>query len=387
MKNFTAFLICLASFNVGFGQDSQWGTAFSDAIISRYQPTINTMTNKDWDHSNSIILHAMEKVYTKTQNKEYLKYIQGFADDYIAKDGSISDLNTELDGIHPGVICLFLYEETGKEKYKKAAQNMRDFLIGESSPFNKTPDGGFWHKNNDHYDNVMTVDGAYMSNPFLVKYGVMFEDQEAIDVGASQTLLVASRTFDIKTKLPYHGWDYSKKKSWAHPITGTSSEVWSRSIGWYSMAITDILEFLPKEHSDYEDLLFLFQEFAQGIIENQNPETGLWHQMVTRPVSEANYPETSGTGMMIYALKKGTNNGWLDSSYEKNISKAWNGLQPYIKTYSDGLPMITSFNPGMGIKNSVEDYNKVRPVSCPSKEKKQHPHGYCAILMAASVME
>lgn len=388
----TAFLFLLLSgfTNLVFCQPNTWGEQFSETIINRYQPTINTMTDKGWDHSNSIILHGMEKIYQQTNNDTYLAYIKSFVDTHVDDQGNITGLKTELDGIHPGILCLFLYEVTNEEKYKVAATNMRNYLLGtESSPsvFQQTPNGGYWHKNNDHYENVMTVDGVYMSNPFLVKYGVMFNDQKSIDAATFQTLLVAAHTFNIDSKLPYHGWDYHKTKSWAHPVTGTSSEVWSRSIGWFSMALADILENLPADHKDFDAIRYLYQQLAEGIIHNQDPEHGVWYQMIAHQELDGNYPETSGTGMIIYALKKGVNEGWLDDSYNPHLDLAWSGMQKYISTHKDGMPQINSFNPGMGIKDNIQEYLKVRPVSCPSEDVKQHPHGYCAVLMAASVME
>lgn len=381
-------LLCLAF--CGYSQQTNWGVEFSNAILGRYQPTIDVMTHKGWDHSNSIILHGIEKIYTRTNNPDYLNYIKLFVDSFVAGDGSITGLKAELDGIHPGLLCLFLFEETGEDKYKVAATHMRNYLVGTAttpSVFNKTPDGGYWHKNNDHYEGVMTVDGAYMAHPFLVKYGKMFNDPKCIDIATFQTLLVASRTFNVETNLPYHGWDYTKSKSWANKITGTSSEVWSRSVGWYAMALVDILENLPNTHKDYDNISYLFRQLAIGIKDTQNSSDGLWYQIINKPEIPGNYPETSGSGMIIYALKKGVNHGWLNTSFDNIAYNGWTGLKEYITSYSDGKPQINSFNPGMGIKDNVEDYIAVRPVSCPSVSDKQHPHGYCAILMAAYVME
>lgn len=371
------------------GSNGLKGEEMAEGILYRYQPTINSMTNKGWDHSNSIVLHGLEKLYRKNGDQLYLEYIQRFVDDFIGEDGSLVEKHAELDGIHPAVLCLFLYEETGQEKYKVAAKNMRDFLIGTPdapSVFRKTSEGGFWHKNNDHYQDVMTVDGVYMANPFLIKYGRMFGDTVAVNTATFQTLLVSSHTWNLETRLPYHGWDASHLHSWSNPITGTSPEVWSRSVGWYIMALADMLIELPKSHPDYADLLYIYQSLAVGVKENQR-EDGLWNQMVNRPSVEGNYLETSGSGMIIFGLQMGIEQGWIDDSYQYVTNLAWQGMQRYLVQYTDGYLQVTSFNPGMGIKDNLEEYLKVRPTVCPSEEKKQHPHGYCAVLMAASVME
>ncbi|MNR57138.1 Glycosyl Hydrolase Family 88 [compost metagenome] len=91
--------------------------------------------------------------------------------------------------------------------------------------------------------------------------------------------------------------------------------------------------------------------------------------------------------MIIYALKKGLNNKWLDESYNKVVENGWKEFKKYITVYNDGKPQIKSFCPGMGIKDNAKEYLAVRPIDCPSDNYKNQPHGYCAVLMAASVME
>lgn len=385
MRNIVLAFLLIAFYNSSIAQSEKIGTELSEAIITRYQPTINSMTQKGWDHSNSIILHGMEKIYLKNKDPKYLEYIKKFVDEFVDENGVITDLKPELDRIQPGVLCLFLFEETGELKYKYAATQLKDYLF-TSSLFNTTPEGGYWHKNNDHYNGVMTIDGTYMLSPFLIRYGVLFNDSLSIETAIDQTLLVASKTFNIEIKLPYHGWDSNKEKEWANQITGTSPEIWSRSIGWFSMALIDILEYLPNSHKDYNKILYLYQQLAKGIKENQNND-GMWYQLLKLHNIDDNYPETSGTGMIIYALKKGINRGFLDQDYNETVDKGWMALKTFITPYSDGYLMVNSFCPGMGIQKSVNDYLTIRPVNSPSLGEKQHPHGYCAVLMASSVME
>lgn len=371
-------------------QNTNFGVQFSDAIIKRYQPTIDVFANKGWDHTNSIVLYGIEKTYSKTKNQAYLKYIKDFVDSFVDEKGNIKELKAELDAIHPGILCLSLYEDTKEEKYKIAATQLKNYLVGTSttpSLFHKTPDGGYWHKNNGHYDGVMTIDGVYMANPFLLKYGVLFGDNESIDMALFQTFLAASKMFNIETHLPYHGYDYQKKQTWANPITGTASFVWSRNVGWFSMALADMLETLPTSHKEYKRLLYLYQQLAIGIKNTQNTTDGLWCQLISYNKLAENYTETSGSGMILYALKKGLNNNWLDTSYSMIVENGWNGFKKYIAVYTDGKPQIKSFCPGMGIKDNIKEYLAVRPVDCPSLTFKNQPHGYCAVLMAASVLE
>ena len=382
-------LFCLQSIADQNGNYSI-GESVSNAIIKRHQPTINQLTNSGWDHANSVVLHGMEKIYLKNGDRDYLLYIKRYADEFIDADGNVNGLSLTLDGLHPGTFCLFLYEQTGEKKYLQAAHHMREHFLGsESRPsaFSKTPDGGYWHKNVEKYRNVMTVDGLYMVYPFLVRYALMTKQPLLLDIAADQILLVSERSFNIKYNLPYHTWNYDKTKEWANPITGTSSQFWSRASGWFAMALVDVLEYFPKSHPKYDELLFLYQSLAQGIKATQNPGNGFWYQVLDAPDEKGNYPEASGTGMMVYALQKGVNLKLLDKSYADAAEKGWRAFKTKVVAYEDGGPQITSFAPGMGSQVDYEAYVAIRPVSIPSPSGKQHTHGYIAALMASSVME
>lgn len=395
-RNFLAVMVLGLSapiwMNTGYAATTtpSLGTRFADAIITRYQPTIDAMTHHGWDHSNSAILHGIEKIYRHHPNQKYFAYIKAYADSFIQQDGSINGLINTLDGMHPGVVCLFMYEQTGEQKYKLAAQTMRNYFLGtkqQASPFHKTPDGGYWHKNDDKYHNVMSVDGTYMVYPFLVRYATLFNEPEIFDVIAKQILLVHEHSFNIKTKLPHHAWHYDKTKPWANPITGTATQFWSRASGWSSMALVDVLEYFPKNHPGYARLLFLFQQFAEGLASAQNPADGLWYQVLDSLQKPDNYPESSSSGMIIYALQKGVDLNLLDASYAQVSKHGWLGLQSKIKPYQDGGPQITSVAPAMGAQNDYAAYVAIRPISLPNDTQQQHPHGYIGVLMAAAVME
>ncbi len=386
-----SFLIGLVLLSGGAqAAELNYGEWVTDSIIKRYQPTVDIMTHHGWDHSNSVILHGIEKIYLRNRNSAYLAYIKKYVDDYIADDGSIKDLQLTLDNIQPGVLCLFLYEQTGDQKYKLAAQTMRNHLLGSvSSPtaFGKTPEGGFWHKTDQKYRNVMSVDGLYMAYPFLVRYAMQFNDRTALDVAVQQILMVSSHSFNIKAGLPYHAWSYDHQAPWANPITGTASQFWSRAAGWYAMALVDVLEFFPADHPAYNNLLFALQSLAQGLKATQNPADGLWCQVLDACGKLQNYSEVSGSGMIIYALQKSVDLKLLDTSYETVTRKAWRSFKKHIVRFDDGGPQINSVAPPMSAQVNYAAYVAFRPISIPAPSGPHHAHGYMAALLAASVMD
>jgi unsaturated rhamnogalacturonyl hydrolase len=360
----------LASF-LTINAQTNYGVQFSDAIISRYQPTINNMTNKGWEYSNSIILHGMERIYEKTKNTSYLNYIKAYIDLYIGSDGTgvSSQLAQNLDVIHPGLLCLFLYKETGELKYKTAANLIRNYL----NTYPRTASGGFYHKST--YPNQMWLDGIYMAEPFLAKYGFRMNDATYCNNESTfQPLLLNAHAFDPAKNLLYHGWDESKTATWANTTTGVSPEIWSRAMGWYAMALVDILKYNPDDHPMHDSMMHVLNRIAKGIKTYQDATTGLWYQVVDKGSQTGNWKESSGSGMFVYALKTAVDYGWIDTSYMAVVRKGWTGLKTKIGTYTDGKPSINDFAAAMGIKNNFSQYvTSSLMIDCPVSNGTQHP--------------
>lgn len=399
MKNpFFGCIFLLFSLSCFSQASNTWSVKFSDAIESRYTPTINNMTSKGWEYSNTIITHGMEKVYNWVNDASYLAYIKAYIDLYVNASGTISATVNSLDKIHPGITVLFLYEKlksnaADSTKYRNAATNLRNILVGPSATYPKTAIGGiFWHKNNGSYNDIVMLDGIYMGHPFLAKYGRLFGDNAAIDTAVNQTLFLYNQLYDNTTHLIKHAWNPTKTQTWANATTGNSTSVWSRAMGWYMMALVDILKYVPASHPKRAQLLTALNNLAIGIQTYQNAATGLWYHVVDKTAATlpGNYLETSGSAMFVYALKTASDSGWINAAtYLPVAQSGWTGLQTKIDNYTDSKPRINDFSPAMSVQNTEALYVQasLQPVDCPVAAGTQHPHGYAAILMAASVME
>lgn len=394
-------LSCLFSVTIisSFAQSANtWSVKFSDAIKTRYTPTINNMTSKGWEYSNTIITHGMEKVYNLVNDASYLAYIKAYVDLYVNSGGAISATINSLDRMHPGISVLFLYEKLKSNsadslKYRTAATTIRNILVGPSATYPKTAIGGiFWHKNNGSYNDIVMLDGIYMGHPFLAKYGSIFGDNAAIDTAVNQTLFVYNQLYDNTTHLVKHAWNPTKTQAWANATTGNSTSVWSRAMGWYMMALVDILKYVPPAHPKRGQLLTALNNLAIGIQTYQHAGSGLWYHVVDKTAATlpGNYLETSGSAMFVYALKTAVDNGWISAAtYLPVAQSGWTGLQARIDNYTDGKPRINDFSPAMSVQNTEALYVQasLQPVDVPVASGTQHPHGYAAILMAGSVME
>lgn len=391
MKRLCLLISFIASSYLSFSQpaSSTWSVKFANSMISRYSPTINAMTAKGWEYSNTIILHGMEKIFNQLPTyTSYKNYIQTYVDTYVNSTGGwVAPAPTinSLDRTHPGISCLFLYEQTGLLKYKTISTTLRNLYVGAGATYPKTAVGGiFWHKNNGSYNDIVMLDGIYMLHPFLAKYGRLFNDNAAIDTAVNQTLYVYNQLYDNTIHLVRHAWNPTKTQTWANPVTGNSSEVWSRGMGWFVMALVDELKYVPTSHPKRGQLLTALANLAIGIQTYQDATSGLWYQVVDKGGQPGNYLETSGSAMFVYTIKTAVDSGWINSSYLTVAQKGWTGLKTQISTYSDGMPAINNFAPAMSVQNNYSAYVAITPVSAPATT---NPHGFAAIMMAASVME
>lgn len=358
---------------------TNWGVRFADAVIAEWPNPADIDPNKNgWEYNTGIVLFGMTKVYETTHDRRYLDYVMKWVDGYVNDEGVLGwdqSRTHNLDYIQPGMLLLFLYEQTGMPKYARAAKTVRE-------AFDKVPrnaDGGFWHKG--HYPNEMWVDGIYMGEPFLVRYGELFGDAAfGYETAVSQATLVASHTLDPVTGLLYHAWDQDRNAAWADKNTGRSPVIWSRAMGWYVMALVEVLERLPRTHAGYPRLLDLLHKNVAGLARTQDPKTGLWFQVMDKGTRKDNWIETSSGGMFIYAIHKAVRLKLVDAKYGAVADRAWKGLQATFEKDEAGGPVFTGAVQGMGVQTDAAGYLKVPRL-------KNSTHGLMSAQIAASEME
>jgi unsaturated rhamnogalacturonyl hydrolase len=352
---------------------------FANAVMSRWPDPINISSQNAWEYNHGIVLRGMQQVWSHSCDPKIVSYIRKYADEFVDASGTVNiPAAHSFDNIEPSVLLPFLYQQTAMAKYHTAADNIRARY--DTIPTN--PDGGFWHKQT--YPNQMWLDSIYMGEPFLDQYSVVFGTCGTFcsDTIFKQMLLLSQHVRDPTTGLLYHAWDDSpagQKASWADPTTGRSSVVWDRALGWYAMALVDLLPDLPAG-ANHDSLLAVLTGIAAALKKDQDPVTGLWFEVVDAGSMSTDWVETSGSGMFIYALKVGVNRGYLDSSYLAVANKGWQGLQAKVTTDSSGLPTITDAVQGVSVSANYAAYINQATLSNSS-------HGLCAILLAASEME
>lgn len=314
----------------------QWSVRMADSEITRLGDSLDWSEDgrAKWTYTSGLFAESLLKLNQEVPTPQYVEFSKDAIGSFIADDGTIrkykrSDFN--IDNINPGKAVLALWQLTDEERYKKAADILRDQLNDHP----RTSEGGFWHK--QRYPMQMWLDGLYMGAPFYAEYGKLFNEPADFDDVANQFRLMTKYGYDPESGLFYHGWDESKNDEWANPVTGTSSNFWGRGLGWYSMALVDVLDFLPENHSARPELIDILNTVAEGVVKHQDSETGLWWQVLDQGGREGNYLEATASSMFVYSLAKGINHGYLSSDYRASLEKAYTGIiDDLIRQDNDG---------------------------------------------------
>ncbi|KAK2760252.1 hypothetical protein FQN54_002320 [Arachnomyces sp. PD_36] len=289
----------------------------------------------DISYGRATLDRGYEHVIELTGNGTLLDWYHTRMNRIVAEDGAfIPDFDEtyySLDNYRFGHSLLYWYERSGEDKYKLAAETIR----GMYDRHPRTPTGGFWHRFT--YENQMWLDGIYMADTFYARWTSLFDsnNQTAWDDIVLQFDKIEEATRKPEINLLVHGFDESKKAVWADPETGASPLVWGRAVGWYFMALFEILELFPQEHEGYERLMGYFVTLADGLVRSQDPDAHGWWLMITEANREDNYFESSAAAMFTWGLFAGIRKGWLDE-------EAY--LQPALDAYTHLLEDFVSEN-------------------------------------------
>jgi unsaturated rhamnogalacturonyl hydrolase len=380
------FLAAMIGVGAAYAQSRSWSERIASTAMTRWPNSWETDPAKTekWSYEQGVLLKGMEYVWLNTADGKYFNFIQHSIDRFVNDAGTIKTYKLDdynIDNINEGKLLLTLYRVTEKEKYKKAADLLREQL--RTQP--RTHEGGFWHKK--IYPYQMWLDGLYMGEPFYAEYAATFHEDAAFDDIARQFIWIEAHARDPKTGLLYHGWDESKQQRWANPQTGLTPNFWARAIGWYAMALVDTLDYFPQNHPQRAELIAILKRLAPAIAKYQEPKFGLWYQVLDKGTEKGNYFEASAACMFVYALAKGVRHGYLPEQYLAVAEKGFQGiLDRFIKTDANGQVNLEGTVGGAGLGgNPYRDGSYQYYIS--EKIVTNDPKGIGSFLMASSEIE
>ncbi|PQE24947.1 cell wall glycosyl hydrolase protein [Rutstroemia sp. NJR-2017a WRK4] len=295
----------------------KYSTLVSDSFVKRGVP-------KTAQYPQAVLYRGIEMAYNLTGNKTYIDWVDSQMTAIVSDNGTLLAYPTypaSLDDVRIGTVILDTWARTKIAKYKVAADTLR-------KQFNyhpRTASGGFWHRA-PTYPNQMWLDGIYMGDVFYAQWTSYFDatNTTAWNDILLQYTLIEQHCRNHTTNLIVHGYDESKVAVWADPVTGASPNVWDRALGWYMMALVDVLDYFPKSHPGYAKLLNWFVTASAGVTAAQDSTGGWWLVMNTPyPGKPRNYIESSGSAMFLYAILKGVRKGYLGCEYVAPMQKGY----------------------------------------------------------------
>jgi unsaturated rhamnogalacturonyl hydrolase len=301
-----------------------------DQAIASSLSACNTATVR-WNYENGLILQAL---LTCARSGEPGRTLQDYGDSPLAlavkervdalvsQDGSIQGYRRDefnIDHINAGKVLLELERLYGEPRYQAAIV----MLLAQIDSHPRTSHGSFWHKK--IYPDQVWLDGIYMAGPFLSRCAIELDKPICIDDVCRQIFHVRDCMRDPTSGLYFHAMDESRKQPWSNPENGLSPHIWGRAVGWLTMALVDILDWIPLSRPERSSLIEMFSTLIHSVAKAQH-ESGLWHQVMDMPQDLGNYLETSASAMFAYSILKGCRLGYLDKSMLRHGNRALHAL-------------------------------------------------------------
>lgn len=244
-----------------------------------------------------------------------------------------------------GIVPLDLYRMTGDSVYLAQGMSLADEEWDNPRPDGLTRYTRWW------------LDDAYVVTCLQAKAYLATHDPKYAQRG-TQFLLAYVDKLQQPNGLMHHGprWPY----------------YWVRGNGWAAAGLTEMLLVLPDDHEHRTRILVVYQAMMKGLAGCQEKD-GMWPQLLDYPHVR---PESSGTGMYVFALATGVRKGWLpEQPYREVVERGWNALAGYV----DVQGRVREVSHGTFSKD-------IKPYLCNDRYPVGDFHGQAAVLWAATAV-
>ena len=324
MRKTILLLLYIISVQQNFAQT--WVDSLDMYAREKYMPP----SKFNWTWMKASLVYTMVKqhdnISDENQKKNYLDFVK------TAMDKTYKQANGKVpNAVASGLGMAFLYRVTKDIKYKKAC----DKIYADYLKIKRTKDGAVSHlpAHRELWD-----DTVFMIGQFLMELYKATGDEKYIDELFKQISLHREKLQDSTTGLWVHGWDsdykghfsFGSQLNWANKTTGKSAEIWGRGNGWVVVTMADLLQTMPKNNPNWNELAGYLKEMIVNLPQLQDKATGHWFQLTARPDEPENYIESSSTAMFSYGISKALQLDLVtDAAYKNSIELAYKGLRNY----------------------------------------------------------
>lgn len=284
----------------------------------------NTIKVKITDNTRLIAIDMIKGDYTKSAiqnwqeaalllglgegvkgNDGTLKHrIEKFLNNKFNDDGNWKKENKYIDSVILAYAVMKL-EHIDINKYRKAFDSTYQLIkehIGQ--------DGTVQYRK--FMSNYRYVDTIGFICPFLISYGLKYDNQESIRLAIKQIEEYSRYGFINNSNIPFHAYSIDNKDPLG--LYG-----WGRGLGWYAIGLIDSYCELPNNNIYKKQLEEDIIKFAKTVIKYQK-DNGSWNWTVSRKESRA---DSSATATLCWFLLNASSIDIISreckESYEKGI--------------------------------------------------------------------
>jgi len=272
-----------------------WKNAIAEKSIKWLN---NTPKIKVTDNTRLVIIDKLKGNYSKStiQHWQYAALLLGLNED---KDNKANEsINKYLNShfydngqwkekpefVDCAILSYAVMKYDTADKYKPSLDYTYELikeLVGEDNTVK-------YRKSMPNYRYVDTV--GFIS-PFLVRYGLKYNDEKAIELGIKQITEYYKYGFDCENNIPFHAYDVNNKYKLG--LCG-----WGRGLGWFAIGLIDAWIELPSSNEYKNVLEKIVIKYANTILKVQLDNGGFgW--TVTRKETRI---DSSTTATLAYFL-------------------------------------------------------------------------------------
>lgn len=240
------------------------------------------------------------------------------------------------DDICVGQAFLDMYGKYGKKGMLEPTQARADWVIGQK------PKPGMWS----------WCDALFMSPGVYSRLYALTGDKKYMNFCDKEFRVTCERLYDREERLFFRDGRYLDKKE-----ANGKKMFWARGNGWVVAGLAEVLKSLPANDRRYSPFYGqLLADMCRRLAELQCAD-GTWHASLLDAEAYP-APETSGTGLIMYAMAYGINRGILPADeFLPVVEKGWRALVGSVDTEGKlGWVQPVGENPQQVTKNMTAVY-------------------------------
>lgn len=291
-------------------------TAVADWQLRDYETApFNSSVARGW--RNGVLYNGMFDWAELSGEPKYFKYLQHIFD---KEYWQVGNRMYNADDVCVAQAYLDMYAKYGKEYMLTPTLARAEWVIahepGENIDITRGKSDRWWW-----------CDALYMAPAVYSRLYALTGNKAFMKFAHREFQVTYNHLYDKEERLFFRDGNYLDKRE-----ANGAKVFWGRGNGWVMGGLAEILKTLPAGDKKYRPYyLQLFREMSHRVAELQG-EDGFWRTSLLDATTYPD-PETSSTGLFVYALACGINEGYLPKEkFLPVVTKGWAALVASVDT-------------------------------------------------------